>query len=111
MVLVPSLMLTYPPARHPIMLPMKNKLAIQDPETIFTIPELTRPRCTLVEVNTDGILLCGAVHHLGDGHAGEGHPSPHHAGREGDRQSAEELRETRVLTSAGRTWGHFQVSL
>ena len=30
--LTPSFMLTKPPARQPMMFPMKNKLAIQEPE-------------------------------------------------------------------------------
>ena len=37
------------------------------------------------EVDLNGIIGLGSVHHLGDGHAGEGHPSSH-AGRP-DRHS------------------------
>ena len=44
-----------------------------------------------VEVDLYGVPGAGASHHLGDGHAGEGHPASHHRGAEGHCHGGEDL--------------------
>ena len=51
----------------------------------------------LVLLDCGEVCLVCVVHHLGDGHAGEGHPAAHHAGTERHCQGTEELRQAVVL--------------
>ena len=61
----------------------------------------------ILKILLRGVGVCRVVgHHLGNGHAGEGHPASHHAGAQRDCEGTEELRQAVVLCFAGGTHRH-----